>query len=131
MVWSLRTCGTWGVAAVALAALSGCSSSAGACAAVRATLPATAVAGTTVTVSLSELWASCNDTGDGPPAPLKAVRIDAVWSADRGVVVASASAPVTDGGTAEAHLPVPSGTTGELEIKVGEQTVAHIAVGRG
>jgi hypothetical protein len=84
-----------------------------------------------VTVSLSELWASCNDTGGGPAAPLQTVRVDAVWSAHRGVVVASASAPVTGGGTAEVQLPVPSGTSGELEIKLGEQTVGHIAVGQG
>jgi len=128
MTWSPRTVTTWGVAALTLAAISGCGAGAGACAAVRAELPAAAVAGTTVTVHLSELWASCNDTGQGPAAPLKTARVDAVWAADRGVVVASASAPVTGEATAELQLPVPSGASGELEIMFGEQTVGHIAV---
>jgi len=131
VTWSQTTRATWGVAALALAAFSGCSGGAGSCVVVRADLPATAAAGETVTVHLSELWASCNDTGQGPAAPRKTVRVDAVWAADRGVVVASASAPVTGDATADVELPVPPGRSGELQIRVGDQTVGHIAVGRG
>ena len=130
MTWSSTTIATWGVA-LTLATVSGCGSGTAACAAVRAELPSAVAAGTTVSVHLSELWASCNNTGQGPAAPLSTVRVDAVWAADRGVVVASASAPVTGEATAEVQLAVPSGRSGELEVMFGKQIVGHITVRQG
>jgi len=127
---SARRRAGWAVAAAAMAVLAGCGSGSASCAAITAELPGRTEPGATVTVHLSHLLATCPDTGGGPPAPMDVVRIDAVWAAQPGVVVASTSAPVADDATAEASLLVPSGS-GELRLKIGDQTVGHVAVGLG
>lgn len=99
---------------------------------VRAEIPATAVAGTTLTVHLSELWATCPDTGGGrSPKPADTVTVDAAWAADPEQVVASGSSTVSGEATADVGLYVPSGGSGVLLIQVKHQTLGQVSVSHG
>ncbi len=126
MSWSWKISGA--VGALALALLSGCGGGSGACAGVRAVVPATARAGTTVTVHVAELWATCPDTGGGKPEPADTVTVGAAWVVDPMTIVVSGSSAVSDQATADVSLPIPSGGSGELLIKVKDQTVGYVAV---
>lgn len=119
----------WGtLGALAVVVLSGCSSAAGACAGVSAQLPKTAVAGTTLTVHVSHLLATCPDTGGGSPQPSRTVTVDAAWAADPERAVASGSADVSDQATADVELRLPSGTSGVLLVRVAHQTLGQVFV---
>ena len=124
MSWSFKQ---WGALGALALVLSGCSSAGGQCAGFRTQMPATAVAGTTLTVHLWGLYATCPDTGQGgSPEPYDAVTVDAVWAADPDRVVVSASAAVSDQAAADVGLQLPPGGSGLLLVKLERLTVGQM-----
>lgn len=126
MSWSVMQWVAGG--ALSLVVLPGCSSAGGACAGVTAQMAETAVAGTTLSVRLGNLYATCPDTGQGQARqPSETVTLNARWAADPDRVVASASAPVSDGAAAEVNLPLPVSGSGLLLVKLDRQTLGQTA----
>ena len=111
-------------------ALPGCAtSSAGSCEAVHAELPESAAAGTTVTVEVGGLWATCNDAGQvRPREPLEEVTLTAFLTGDPNTVVVSSTSPVSDDAEAILDLPIPADASGSLVVAVDGTSLGTITV---
>lgn len=119
------------VAAVMVAMTGGCSLGQGSCAAPRAEMPSTAAAGTTVTVKLFELWASCADQGQGASTPMSKVEVRGISPKDPNKVLTSAVADVGKDASATVNLSLPLDASGSMAIEVGDQTVGQLTISAG
>jgi hypothetical protein len=113
------------VAATLAAALTGCASNA-ACVAPSATVPATVAAGEANTLEVSNLYASCNDTGQGAAAPAREVTITLRNAATE--PVASPTAPVNTDATATVVLEVPATASGRYVLDTNGTALGEVTV---
>jgi hypothetical protein len=126
----VRLSAAW-IAAVMIAMTGGCSLGQGSCAAPRAEMPSTAAAGTTVTVKMFELWASCADQGQGASAPMTKVEVRGVSTKDPNKVLTTAVADVGKDASAVVTLSLPTDASGTLTVQVGDQTVGQLTISAG
>lgn len=126
----VRLSAAW-IAAVMIAMTGGCSLGQGSCAAPRAEMPSTAAAGTTVTVKMFELWASCADQGQGASTPMTKVEVRGVSTKDPNKVLTTAVADVGKDASAVVTLSLPTDASGTLTVQVGDQTVGQLTISAG
>ena len=109
--------GHWGVSQRKLrSGIAGCATPEASCPAVVAQIPASAAAGTTITVHLENLLDGCSDTG-GDPANFKSgIELELVSVDTAETVLTTSTSDVTQEGTANVSLTIPPGATGTASV---------------
>ena len=120
-------------AGTVLALLVGCSSGASSCAAPTVTgLPDVVAPGDSVTVTVTNLWDGCSDTGGGANKPIRGTaRIDVLSRADRDHPIRTAdTGPVAADATAELRFQIPEPTPeGEAYLSLDGSDIASFRIG--
>ncbi len=115
------------VVAGVVIAVAGCQGGEAACAAPEADIPPTAQAGSTLEISVSNIFTTCNDQGEGPNAPGDGVRFELVAEGSA-EPIAVALAEVSDTGEATAEILIPDGATGTLTVLYGDAQLGTVDV---
>ena len=120
-------------AGAVLALLVGCSSGASSCAAPTVTgLPEVVAPGDSVTVTVSNLWDGCSDTGGGTNRPIRGTaRIDVLSGTDRDHPILTAdTGQVAADATAELRFQIPEPTPeGEAYLSLDGSDIASFRIG--
>lgn len=109
-------------------ALSGCSTPQASCPAMDAQIPASADAGTTITVQLENVLDGCSDTGGGPSNVKSSVELELVSVNTAKTVLTTGTSDVAQDGTASVLLTIPADATGTASVDYDGLSLGTVSI---